>query len=894
MKRKPFRALFSSVAPLATMCTLLLFANHPSFAGRNGSADGSTYDKSNYRMAFVELAKEEIGSGYYLNVTPEMVDDKISAMYQQLFFGTNSQKIMFDATGTPSGLKFIKDIGSGDIRSEGMSYGMMIAVMMDDKQTFDALWGFVRQYMWAPTGTHYSWSLQDQAGYPVSTVAGAGWDYGAGPAPDAEEYFAMALFFADHRWGSGTGTNLNNYNYWANNTLGVLRNNGLWNGSQNMAEFSPGEGFTDPSYHLPAFYQLWGLWADSNNTAWTNAASTSRTFFTNAVDSNTGLFPEYSNYNGSALGTNTATYNELKNASAFDAYRVIQNMAVDHYWWSKNDGMENLVDGVMDFYNTYNDSNVTPVGGFDYGAVYRLGPGTGTREITTSPNPNSFPPNANPWATRATAPVPGLAAMNAVGALASNASYGVKYVHYLWNLDTPTGNGRYYDGLLMMLADLHLAGYYRIYEANEGADLDLSMHTGRFTDTNDPIIHWDDTTYFTVASCPIGQTPTSTPWTWTMTFARDGQPDGNGGTYNYPAETGTLTPLSNGRQLGEISPLRPSHYEYTLTVTRYCSGGTLTQSVDGYVDPSGFVKTTLGYPIDGAKVVLFQTETDDINSNLVQLPQGSTEMAEYNRNNPDYTDSQGHFGWDVKKDHWYQVVASHPGCVDPDDPSKFEVATDLMHVLPEVTDLDIRLYCPLQRLQVNVAIRPDSWPTGYCADVYITNMDSVAVDWVAEFKTEGEIYTFWDADYSQNGNSVTAQGLAANNVLEAGASTTIGFCANRVVTGSYPIRVHARGTTGQEIINLTVGGIVVATWQLSTSFQDYTVNTSLGGGINVVYINDGGTRDVIVDYLAINNVIHQAEDQTEGDAAWGNGYCGGGHFTEWMHCNGYLGFSAFK
>ena len=59
--------------------------------------------------------------------------------------------------------------------------------------------------------------------------------------------------------------------------------------------------------------------------------------------------------------------------------------------------------------------------------------------------------------------------------------------------------------------------------------------------------------------------------------------------------------------------------------------------------------------------------------------------------------------------------------------------------------------------------------------------------------------------------------------------------------GTYTIRVRARGTSGQEVINLTVGGTTVKSWALSTGFNDYVVNTALGGGINVVYGNDART-----------------------------------------------------
>ncbi|TVZ39163.1 endo-1,4-beta-D-glucanase Y [Alteromonadaceae bacterium 2753L.S.0a.02] len=874
---------FKSYKPIFGAITLLYFlvVQSAAFGEINPNP---TFSSGNYRMVFTEKAIQPVYESA-LPVTPQMVDAKISEIYQQLFYSSDgaNQRIVFDAVGSPAGLKFVKDIGSNDIRSEGMSYGMMIAVMMDDKAMFDSLWGFARAYMFPPTGNWYSWSLQDQAGYPVSEEAGASFKYGEGPAPDAEEFFAMALFFADHRWGSSSGTAIDNYQYWANNTLDILRSSNLWNGT--MVKFTPSGNFTDPSYHVPAFYELFQRWASSNNSFWQTAASTSRGFLQNAADATTGLFPEYANQDGSP---HAESYNELSPHSAFDSFRVIQNMAVDHYWMSKNTNMRNLVRGVMAFYNNLNDPDVLPNDfDFRYGAVYGLGQGlSGTGFYrTTSPNPNSFPVNANPWPNRATAPVPGLAAMNAVGALATDEEYVKYFVRYLWLQDTPTGTGRYYDGLLHLFGFLHLAGYYRIYTENEGSTLELSIDTGRLTDAGLPLIYWRDPTYFTAAGCPEGQTVTS--YTYTMNFLTDGYPDIG------PVD---LTPLTNGRWLASIEPVHPSHDDFDIAVTRNCSlSGPRTEHITGFVDPSGFVKDTFGNAISGAKVVLWQTNTADENSALIQLPPDSTQMAPYNRSNPDYTSTTGNFGWDVAPQHWYKVVASYPGCVNPDDHDVFEVETPLMFVGPEITDLDMRLYCPYQG-KLNVEVVPTmDWGDGYCANVTLTNTNSWTLDWLTSLQVEGKVYVFWNAEYHQSGDTVTIQGIEWNNELQPGeTSSSIAFCADR--TPSYNITVRARGTSGTERVRLTVGGQTVSEWTLSTSFQDYPFSTDLSGGINVQYVNDYGYyRDVVVDYVDIESVRHQAEDQTQySGSASGTGDCATGYNDGWIHCDGYIGFSAYQ
>jgi endo-1,4-beta-xylanase len=105
------------------------------------------------------------------------------------------------------------------------------------------------------------------------------------------------------------------------------------------------------------------------------------------------------------------------------------------------------------------------------------------------------------------------------------------------------------------------------------------------------------------------------------------------------------------------------------------------------------------------------------------------------------------------------------------------------------------------------------------------------------------------------------------------------------------IVVRARGTSGQERVTLRVGGTAVQTWTLSQTMTNYTFTTSLSGGSLVEFINDAAGRDVQVDYLSVNGSVRQAEDQTYNTGVYQNGTCGGGNGrSEWLHCNGAIGF----
>lgn len=109
--------------------------------------------------------------------------------------------------------------------------------------------------------------------------------------------------------------------------------------------------------------------------------------------------------------------------------------------------------------------------------------------------------------------------------------------------------------------------------------------------------------------------------------------------------------------------------------------------------------------------------------------------------------------------------------------------------------------------------------------------------------------------------------------------------------GSKTIVVRARGTAGGESITLRVGNSNLATWTLSTSMSNYTVTTNASGGSLVQYTNDSGNRDVQVDYISVNGSVRQSENQTYNTGVYQNGACGGGSGrSEWMHCNGAIGY----
>jgi hypothetical protein len=111
---------------------------------------------------------------------------------------------------------------------------------------------------------------------------------------------------------------------------------------------------------------------------------------------------------------------------------------------------------------------------------------------------------------------------------------------------------------------------------------------------------------------------------------------------------------------------------------------------DNYIDPSGDVVTTHNIPIAGAKVELLRTST--VKGHLSRVPNGNRVMSPANRRNPDHTDIDGHFGWDVIAG-FYRVRATHPGCTSTKG-HRPQAQTPVLAIPPPVIDLRLTLSCP--------------------------------------------------------------------------------------------------------------------------------------------------------------------------------------------------------
>jgi oligosaccharide reducing-end xylanase len=390
---------------------------------------------------------------------------KIDAAFQQLFHGDIDRETVFYEVGRNADgpLAYVTDVANHDARTEGMSYGMMIAVQMDRKAEFDSIWNWAHTYMLItdpanPSVGYFAWSMHTD-GTPRSDSA----------APDGEEYFVMSLYFAANRWGNGKG--IYNYKAQADRILSLMRHHPVQTGmgpfrihpgdapfvpparpgappwtahevtvgpmveeAAKMIRFVPGSGgnaFSDPSYHLPAFYELWSRWGPKEDRAlWAEAADVSRAYFSKATNPETGLAPDYADFDGKP---HAGGFNKMSGNFSYDSWRTASNWSVDYSWWQKDTQERVLSDRIQKF-------------------LYGQGIDKFVDRYTLDGKPLSERHSTGMVATSATASL-----------AATKGDVSKAFAEALWNTPVPSGEQRYYDGMLYMMNLLHCSGNFRIW-----------------------------------------------------------------------------------------------------------------------------------------------------------------------------------------------------------------------------------------------------------------------------------------------------------------------------------------------------------------------------------------------------------------------------------------------
>ncbi len=381
----------------------------------------------NNRNYFLEMGK-----------TQEEIDKRLEEIWNTFFYGPEDERIYHEA-GEDMG--YLEDTGNFDARTEGMSYGMMMCVQMDKKEEFDRIWKWACTYMWMDEG--------ENEGYFAWSCATDGTKNAYGPAPDGEEFFAMALFFASHRWGDGEG--IFEYSAMARKILSACIHKGtperigapMWNADNKQILFVPGCDHTDPSYHLPHFYEYFAMWADERDRDfWKEAVKASRDYLAKACHPVTGMNPEYGEFDGTPMSRPLSWTNDRHDYFYSDAYRTVANIGLDYAWFGVDAGQAKAAERLQYFLGVVRKD--------DPWKTYEID-GTVLEQDALHPV--------------------GLLATTAQGALAvlnmdttdEAKKLAWEWVERFWNEPLRKGGRRYYDNCLYIFAFLALSGKYLPY-----------------------------------------------------------------------------------------------------------------------------------------------------------------------------------------------------------------------------------------------------------------------------------------------------------------------------------------------------------------------------------------------------------------------------------------------
>jgi endo-1,4-beta-D-glucanase Y len=198
------------------------------------------------------------------------------------------------------GLRVQRPENGNDTVSEGIAYGMLMAVYMADKATFDGLWAYAK-------------ARRNGNGLMNWHYDANGGQVGNGAATDADEDMGFALVMADKQWGGYSGD--------ANALIAAILAKEV-DGSNNLRPDDSGSTQdSNPSYFAPAYYKVFATY--TSQTRWNQVVDAAYTMLNKCANGTTGLVPDWCNSSGGAARSSRYYY---------DATRTPFRIAQDACW----------------------------------------------------------------------------------------------------------------------------------------------------------------------------------------------------------------------------------------------------------------------------------------------------------------------------------------------------------------------------------------------------------------------------------------------------------------------------------------------------------------------------------------------------------------------------------
>jgi endo-1,4-beta-D-glucanase Y len=229
--------------------------------------------------------------------------------------------------------------------SEGIAYGMLLAVYAADKPLFDGLWAYYK-------------ANANHNGFMHWRIDGCSGNSGNNGATDAELDATFALLIAENQWPT-----LNSpYDY---ETEAVTMMNKIKQYEIHPTTYQTingdGWGFGDdcrnPSYQSPPYYKEFAVKNPANASAWNSATTAGYALINNNAHATTGLISDWSGSNGVRNTCNGSPLGVPTDGYGYDACRNPWRMAQD-VLWNNDSRAKSICDKLTSYINTRGAGNV--------------------------------------------------------------------------------------------------------------------------------------------------------------------------------------------------------------------------------------------------------------------------------------------------------------------------------------------------------------------------------------------------------------------------------------------------------------------------------------------------------------------------------------------------------
>lgn len=233
-----------------------------------------------------------------------------------------------------------------DAVSEGVGYGLLLALYLDDQTYFNMILESAEQFMW--NGQFYDWNV-DMYGNKLNI----------GAATDAEQDIAFSLIMASRKVKKGEWKEHLNPSYIERYQL-ILNN--MWNLKMisDTLNVAPGAGwggidFMNPGYCAPAWYRVFKE-VDTLEHDWDSVIQHCYNTIKNNVGYKNGLLSDWTTVNGDYYDGNLGYNNYGRGKYLFkDAIRVYWRIGTDYLWFNSYESKE-FLSNAFEFIRTKNDS----------------------------------------------------------------------------------------------------------------------------------------------------------------------------------------------------------------------------------------------------------------------------------------------------------------------------------------------------------------------------------------------------------------------------------------------------------------------------------------------------------------------------------------------------------